>query len=391
VADTLGEHPSKLLLRDVHKETLQQLSGCVQAIIDGADKMEGFADARKVLDSKEAHIALGEDTLHALTNPFNDKAVAAVVAAAQPSMKAGKWEDAFGLVKKWADAGSMAAQQVEVASGQLRDQITKYVLAKSDAVLGQAKPEPMLAEVERALKLFEGLNVAPELKIMQSHLTTWIECKKLSCTAAVPKMQYSCGATPLLPSTQPTATTGDMLPNATQLWVLAAGKGKSLVAKEEPADVKTWYARLSAAKGWVDTSVLQPTDTSLWLPVGKALEGVRVWLPTGRDDKLYLLGTAEKADGNDITVKKISDGQSVTVKRDVLRTGNMIKGLKVMAFCSEALAQVPARFEEMVPITQGQTMARVMCFDDKGKDDKTKDVVFGSLRSKVEWLPPRKP
>ena len=391
-AETLGPHPSPLLTRDLRKETLQPLSGCMQAVIDSSDKMETFAESRKLVESPAAKAALGADTFHALSSAFNDKAVTTLVASVQPDLKANKWEAAFATIKSWADAGAAGPQQVETARQQVRDHITKELLTKGTAVLGQPRPEPVLADIERALKLFEGLNVAPELKTLQAHLATWIECKKLACTA-IPntRMSYTFGATAMFPATQPAGAAEETLPNATKLWALATGKGKTLVAREDPGSVRTWNARLGAARGWVDASVLKNDDTTYWLPVGKALEGVRVWLPTGRDDKLYLLGNVESVAGNDVTVKKISDGQTVTVKRDVLRTGVMPKGLKVMAFCAEELQQTPARYEETIPITAGASMARVMCFTPEGKDDKTKDVVFGSLRSKPEWLPPKKP
>jgi hypothetical protein len=391
LAATLGDHPSPVLMRDARKETLQQISSCVQATIDGADKMESFAEARKIIDAAGTKTAVGNDTWHSLSTTFNDKTVTSLVAAVQPDLKANKWESAFATIKKWADAGATGPEQLEVARQQVRDTITSDLLARGKAVLGQAKPEPVLADVDRALKLFEGLNVAPELKTLQTHISAWIECKKLACTVTPKsKMQFTFGATPLQPATSvQSATPVEALPNATKLWVLATGKGKSLVAREDPGDVRTWGERLGAAKGWIDASVLQNDDTSLWLPMGKALEGGRVWLPTGRDDKLYLLGGVESVSGKDVTVKKISDGQTSTLKREDLRTGNMQRGLKVLAFCGDSLSQ--ARFEEFVSMTSGASVARVTCLTADGKDDKLHDVVLGSLRTKPEWLPARKP
>lgn len=391
LASTLGDQPSPVLMRDVRKETLQQLSSCVQATIDGADKMEAFAEARKIIDLPATKTAVGNDTYHSLATAFNDKTVASLVAAVQADIKANKWENAFATIKKWADAGATGAEQLEVARQQVRDTITKELITRGNAVLGQAKPEPVLADVDRAMKLFEGLNVSPELKTLQSHIQAWIECKKLGCTVIPkPRMQFTFGATPLLPATSAASETPvESLPNATKLWVLATGKGKSLVAREDPGAVRTWGERLAAGKGWIDASVMQNDDTSLWLPMGKALEGVRVWLPTGRDDKLYLLGAVETVSGKDVTVKKISDGQSSTLKRDDLRTGNMQRGLKVLAFCGDNLSQ--ARFEEFVSMASGTSVARVTCLTADGKDDKLRDVVLGSLRTKPEWLPARKP
>jgi hypothetical protein len=165
----------------------------------------------------------------------------------------------------------------------------------------------------------------------------------------------------------------------------------SLVARADPGDIKTWTGILTAATGWVDSAVLHADDTSLWLPTGKALEKERVWLPTGRDDKLYLLGVVESVAGNDVTVKKLSDGQSTSVKRDVLRSGTLQAGLKVLAFCGDQLRATPARFESLVTRQGGVQGAHVVCVGDDGKDREAKDELLGTLRAKPEWLPVRRP
>jgi hypothetical protein len=392
VSDTLGEQPSPLLLRDVRTATLQQVSGCVQSLIDAAERLEAFAAARKIVETPAAKRALGEETAHALLSTLSDKIVGAISVALRTDLAKGKWENAFATVKAWGDAGAAGPQQLELARQQARDGITKDLLARGQAALGGAGADAVLREVARALKLFEGLNVAPELKSMQGYLEASIECKRLACTPLpAPRRVFTFGATGLLPLVGGQEATGESMPNATQLWVVAAGKGRSMVAREQPAAFKNWIERLSSAKGWVDSSVLENEDTSSWLPVGKALVNVRVWLPTGRDDKLYLLGNVESVQGKDVTVKKISDGQNVTLKREDLRSGYLPKGLKVLAFCGDQLQQTPATFIELVTMSSGSVVAHVMCLNPDGKDDKARESVLGSIRSKPEWLPARRP
>jgi len=393
VSETLGESPSPVLIRDIRKETLQPLSGCMQGLVDGANSVETFAQARKVIDSPTAKNAVGADTWHVVSTALNDKTVAAMVAAAQPDIKSGKWEAAFALMKQWAEKGAAGPPQVEAASQQARDLITKDLITRGNEALGTPKAPAVLAEVERALKLFEGLNVSGELKAMHSWLGGWLECKKIGCTMTPkPKLSYTLGATPMLPlQTAQEGTAAESLANATKVWVLATGKGRSMIAKDDPGDRKTWAQRFAAASGWVDGTTLQNEDTTYWVPVGKALENVRVWLPSGHDDKLYLLGVVQSVEGKDVTVKKLADNQTATVKRDVLRSGNLAKGLKVLAFCgTDQLKPTEARFEEVI-VLSGVATAKVTCIGQDGKDGKVLTEVLGSLRSNPEWLPPRKP
>ena len=392
VSETLGEKPSALLVRNVRKETLQPLSGCLQGLLDGAKDQASFAAARKVVASPDAKNAVGADTWHGISTSFNDKTVAAMVAATKGDIQAGKWESAFATIKKWGESGAADQAQVEAASQGARDLITKDLIAHGNAGIGNAKAQAALAEVERGLKLFEGLNVAPELKAMHSWLQGWLECKRLGCTmTGKPQPVFTLGATPVLPlTTAQEGAAAEMLPNATRTWTLATGKGRALIAREDPADRLSWAGRFSVARGWVDAASLQKEDTTYWVPMGKALENVRVWLPSGHDDKLYLLGVVQSVADKDVTVKKLADNQPVTVKRDVLRSGNLAKGLKVLAFCTDQLNPTEARFEEIV-VLSGVATAKVTCVGQDGADGKTLNEVLGSLRSKPEWLPPRKP
>jgi len=173
--------------------------------------------------------------------------------------------------------------------------------------------------------------------------------------------------------------------------VLATAGGQSLITKEDPGEVKTLAEKLTAARGWIASSSLQAEDTSDWLPVGAALEKMRVWMPVGGDGTPYMLGVVQTVTGKNVDVKRLEDSQVVTLKRDVLRVGNMKQGLKVLAYCADNLAPTPARFEQVVQSAAGQPIARVTCLTSDGKDDKSRDEVLGRLRSKVEWLPARKP
>ncbi len=391
-ADTLGAQPSDLLVREVREKTLQKLSGCVDRAVRGAATDGAYAAVRKVLDDPKSKRALGDDTWFAFLSTLNDEVVAAIRTAVQPDIDAKNWDKVFATIKQWGSDGRAASQQVELANGAARDAITKGLLARGLAEVGGAKPAPVMADIDRALKLFEGMNVAPELITLRKQLGVWSECKRIACTAVPhPAVSWNFGATGLLPVESPSGQPTETLPNGTKLWVLARGRGFALVSKQQPPELGSWSARIAAASGWIDASTVKSEDTTLWLPVGQALVNVRVWLPTGRNDKLYLLGVVKSVQGDKVTVQKISDGESVTVKRTDLRSGVLAQGAKVYAFCRNDLTPSEARFDQLIEHRNGPPTARVMCLTDDGKDDKTRDEVIGSLRAKPEWLPARRP
>lgn len=392
VADTLGDEPSQLLLRESREKSLQKLTGCVDRAVQGAAKDGSYAAVRKLLDDPKAKQALGDKTWFAFLSTLNESVVAAIKQAVQADIDGKKWDNVFATIKLWGSDGRAGPQQVELASGAARDAITKDLLARGQAEVGGRNPAPVMADIDQALKLFEGLNVAAELTAVRRQLAVWSECKRIACTAVSrPVTSWNFGATGLLPLESPAGQATESLPNATKLWVLARGRGFALVSKQEPAAVGSWAERITAASGWVDASTVKTEDTTLWLPVGQALVNVRVWLPSGRADKLYLLGVVKSVQGDKITVQRISDGESVTVKRTELRSGVLTPGTKVLAFCRDELTPAEARFDQLVEHRNGTPSARVICLTDDGKDDKTRDEVLGSLRAKPEWLPTRRP
>jgi hypothetical protein len=397
VADALGDTPPAVLEREVRAKTLQPLTGCLHALTDGADaiddagKADAYAAMRKLIDAPATGRALGKEPSRVLLSALDQGAGQAMQAATRADLKSKSWEAVAATIRKWRECGAVTPKQADAATQSLRDSVTKDLLERGKSALGQNAAEPVLADVERGIKLL-GNGAPQELKALQGNLATWIECKRLSCKpAAKPKVMFSFGTAAVLPLDAPRGQAADNVPNATKFWVLASGGGLALVAREDPGEAKTWSDKLIAAKGWVEESALQAEDTSSWLPVGKALESMRVWLPTDKGDGLYLLGIVQTVSGKDVTVKRLADGQAATVKRDVLRTGNLRAGLKVLAFCSGPLAPSPARFEEVVPTMAGNPIARVTCLKADGKDDQSRNEVIGSLRSKAEWLPPRRP
>ncbi|MBI5533458.1 MAG: hypothetical protein HY898_12130 [Deltaproteobacteria bacterium] len=384
-------------LRVKHAQALEPVTSCLRALLDGAGALEGkdgikaYAAMRKTIEAPATRLAVGAEASQALLASLHEQVTRALQSATQADIKAKKWENAATTIRDWTEGGAATPKQIEAVKQSVREAVSKDLLERGRAALGKPGAEAMLAELERGIK-FLGAAAPEEMKTLQSQIAVWIPCNKLKCTAAAkPKLMYTFGVAPLLPITNPSATEGENLPTATKVWVVATAGSQSLVAKDDPGEAKSLGEKLSAARGWVASSFLNAEDTSEWLPVGAALEKARVWLPVGGDGTPYMLGMVQSVSGKEVSVKRTEDSQIVTVKRDVLRVGVLKQGLKVLAYCTDNQAPTPARFEQVVQSPSGQPIARVTCLTADGKDDKSRDEVLGRLRSKVEWLPPRKP
>jgi hypothetical protein len=388
VSRTLGEQPSALLLRDLRAQTLQLLTGCASAAIDEGVSSGNFVTARKILTSDATKRAIGEESQHALALDFHDKASSYILERIKPELDARQWESAFDRLAAWGQGGNAGEGELETARQHARDRITSDILSRATAALGGKDAPHVLADIDRALKLFAAMNVSQELASMRELLATWIECDRLKCKAeSRPTLVYSLGRNPLLPGPSIAQAAVETLPNASHLWIIARAQKLALVAREEPKD-KTWKSRLSIAKGWVDIAALKTQDTTEWIASGKALEGERVWLPGGRDDKLYLLGLVVSVDGQSVTVKKVSDGTTVTLRQDELRAGNLSPGLRVLAFCNDQLNATEGKVDAL---SAAGGSVRVLCPSGDGKDERAKEEVLGTLRARLEWLPLRRP
>lgn len=392
VGQTLGDAPSAQLLRDLRKATLQPISACMQRAIEEAKPNDQFAPVREVLTSADAKRAYGQDTQFSLLTTLNETVVGAMIEQSARDMASGRWKEVFAAFDAWGKDGKAGPEQVEAAKQSARDSITEGLLTRGKTALGSRAAESLVGDVQRALDVFSGMNVAPELERLRDHLQGWLECSKLRCVPETkPKLMYSFGATSLHPITSSSTAATGRIAHGSKLWVLARSPSMSLVTSQQPDGITSWEQRFRAAQGWVQTAVLKTEDTTTWLPVGQALVGERVWLPTGRDDGLYLLGTVTKVEGDEITVEKISDGLPSKVKRTDLRSGVLLAGTQVLAFCRDTIHLTEARFEAVVAGDARAPRGEITCLEEDGGEGRKRQEQLGALRAKPSWLPPRRP
>jgi len=392
VGATLGDTPSKVLARDLRKASLPKLSSCIQQAIDAAKPNQDFAPVRSALTHDDAKRAFGDDTQFSLLTSLHGVVVAAMQERTKQDIADGKWKEAFATYDSWQKAGKAGPKQVEEVKRKARDRITATLLKRGKAALGKRTAEAVLADLQRAFEVFAGMNVSKDLEVLRDHLTTWVACKNMRCLAVrTPTVMYNFGTTGLRPPRSTTAAAAKNLSNGTRLWVLARSRTFSLVSTEDPGRPASWAERIDKAEGWVDAKALERQDTTTWLPVGAALVGERVWLPTGRDDDLHLLGVVKSVEGAQVKVERISDGQVASVKRDDLRSGVLTPGRKVLAFCRDTINLTEAKIDGLVEGDVRAPRAELICLEEDGSDGRKRREELGALRAKAQWLPPRRP
>ncbi|MCU0693717.1 MAG: hypothetical protein MUF54_20195, partial [Polyangiaceae bacterium] len=75
VANTFGPEPSKLLVSDLRKATLQPLANCLQSAIDAGSADASFGAVRKVVEGSETEQVLGPDMRFSVLSALNDQVV----------------------------------------------------------------------------------------------------------------------------------------------------------------------------------------------------------------------------------------------------------------------------------------------------------------------------
>ncbi len=213
-----------------------------------------------------------------------------------------------------------------------------------------------------------------------------VECERLKCKTQTPTKAWAWGAVVVHPPDAAEGAEKAKINHAQQVWILAHGKKNVLVALQDPGKPgagDVW----AKADGWADPDHLKSGDTDTWLPPTDQLVGVQVWGPLRPPSKEYHLGVVTKVEGKQVTVKRMADSLEATVALSSVRIGKLAKGLKIMAFCEDELHPSSAKVDGIVTTEGGVPKVKIAC--DKGGI--TRVDLGGSITSRAEWLPPRKP
>lgn len=227
---------------------------------------------------------------------------------------------------------------------------------------------------------------------LRRELAFWVACHEVKCEATAPAQRWLYGHAGMQPLFAPKADAEESLRHATEVWVLAEAGSLSLIGTRDPGSVSDLASRAHVARGWVPSAALKGEDTSTWLPPGESIVGARVWGPLREGSQELELGTAMKVDGANVGVERMSDKSLVTVPRAQLHFGLVAPGTQVLALCKGS-GMTPARVEKVIEPQHrnlGDPTAVLVCLDDAGADGDKYQEQLGAVRTKREWLPPRK-
>lgn len=386
--------PGRMLVDTLQGETEAALVACLRVDLDEMMDRGEFDKARALLGLPNVTVALRDKAWKALVGTLHAGIARSVADEVRAAVVAGRYEEAARKLDAAKQAGALGTGGH--GSGvveQFQQMFKEPLLAKVAAVLDQGRGDPaaVLAEVDSIAELLQW-ELPSDLATARRALAIWAECKRLRCTVSKPEHRWTYGAVGLAPSEASSSDPVKSVPSARKLFVVARAGAYSLVMLDEPKGDLDLRSRLLGAAGWARTEQLKAEDTIDWLRPGSELVGQRVFGPLREQSKDYYLGVVTAADGDRVSVKRLSDESIVSVSRTSLRSGRMPSGTKVLAYCSNPLKMEPATVEREVPQSAGLPLVRVVCpGEGKGATGPARDEVPGAIVSKAEWLPKRKP
>lgn len=387
--------PGRVLVHTLHDETEAALVACLRVDLDEAIAQSDFARGRSLLEGQSVRVGLREGAWSALAATLHAGIAASMADQVRADILAGKYDDAARKLDAAKQAGKLGARRGEGDGvlAQFQALMAAPLFAKIEGVLAQGKgdPQAVLAEVDAITKLLEW-ELPENLATAREALAIWAECKKLRCTLGKTETRWTYGSTSLSQPDASQVASGETVPNARKLFVVARAGAVSLVSLEELPSSTPLKERLLRSAGWASTQQLKAEDTIDWLRPASELVGQQVFGPLRESDKSYYLGAVTSVEGDRAQVKRYSDNSTVMVARSSLRSGRIRSGIKVLAYCANPLKMEPAVVEEEVPQPSGLPLVRIACPGEaKGVAGPKRNEVPGAIVSKVEWLPSRKP
>ncbi|MCC6527995.1 MAG: hypothetical protein IT373_35440 [Polyangiaceae bacterium] len=406
--------------KQVSKPIEQCLAGLVEAgKLSEARELGASAEAKKALEAADAKAlaellggAVKAELGKALEEPLVRRAWAEALDKVDALVKSGQAGDAeYRSVLAQVRDGITADVKAAVATATQKKMASADDLKALDALLGLGRWSPPIVVFEddrtelekmqdKLARLAAGgsgeepkTTPAPapgaepplpaELAAARDELAFWVTCGTLRCKLGTSKPMWTWGRVDLMAKGDPKGAKVKTLPHAAALTVLGEAGGLALVE---------WQPALASAPkrtGWVDAKALKPTDTSALLPPANALVGVRVWGPLRDGEKVYELGTVSGATGEDVAVRRMSDGQEVKLTRAKLGLARVGKGTKVLALC-----QTPGKLEAAVvddvsepPGPMSDPIVTLTCVDAQGNPVGNKrQEQLGAVRLDPSWL-----
>jgi hypothetical protein len=226
------------------------------------------------------------------------------------------------------------------------------------------------------------------LRERREEAAMWSICAAQDCALAAPQVNWAYGMLEPRPVLDLSGKPAQRIKHGRKVWRLTEGRGMVLIADRDPGAVDGVGGRVAAAIGWVPAQSLAPADTAERLPPGDAILDTRVWGPLRGAGKEWEVGVVRAAKGDELTIERVSDGKSTTLRRSEVRFGTLRPGTKVLALCVHAVRLEPAEIDEFIPMASGDPHLKLTCLGPNGeRTSEKREVLLGSLRSQPAWIP----
>lgn len=386
VAAPLRKKPRARFRKVVQEQSRKPLVDCLTRKLTAEVNAGDLEPARAMIETPDATTALSNVGYRQVRAALQKLMVRRSTSGIQPLLAEHKWRDAIAKLGEMRKARTITTDEYGVAFAIVQDAIRKYLLEVAQKGLTAPKPSRVMDDLDAEARIAGWKTLPDDLEAARSLLAVAVECERLHCRLQKPAPAWAWGAIAVHPPELADGPAKSQLHHAEKIWVVAKGRKHELIALKDPGRARG-RALYQQVAGWVEPAHLESVDTKMWLPPTDQLAGARVWGPLRPPSKDYHLGVVQRVEGKKVVVRRLSDALDTTVDLKSLRVGQLPKGLRVMAFCTDQLHTEPARVDSIVTAQGGVPKVKFTC-DHGGL---TRVDLGGSLTSKAAWLPPRRP
>jgi len=390
--EPIKSHASETFTRELRRQVGGDALKCIQAVTDDKVLAATYSEARKLVDTPEAKVVLGQAAWKKLGIELDATLLDAYKGQIADELKARKWSVAVDKIDALVKKGDANTEQAAALIEQVRAGVTPEIASLAQKSLGQRDAPKALRDIDVMIKLAKWEAMAPDAAALapdkalpadlvkkREALATWVEATHVAMKILKkPEKRWVHGRIAVFPATQADGASKRDLAHGTEVWIIGTSKGKGLVTDVDPG-AGPLTAMLEKVTGWVAVDRLATQATLDWLVPDDQLKGQRVWGPLRKDEPMFELGVVAEVSAKEITVKRVADDAPIKVTRKQLRSGRLAPGTKVITFCTAK--DQPAQVVE----TPLDKTVKLKC--DGGQE---KEEVLASLRTKPDLLPASK-
>ncbi len=387
VAATIRKKPRARYTTEVRKLTKAGLLACLDKKIQASVEAGSIEEARTMLETPDATTAFANEGYREANGLLEKAVVKLGMKDLKPLLAQKQWKDAVTKLEELRAKDVMNPRERDVAFEIIQDEIKAHLLARLEAGLTAKDPKDVASEVDATLPIAAWKNVPEDVRKARDALVVNLECQRLGCKLGKPAPLWAWGKVPMFPPTSAEGSKRAVINHAQKVWSVGRSGTWALIVREDPGSLED-KEYVKKAEGWVPTENMKANDTDDWMPPKDDMKGVQVWGPLlEKEPDTYILGTVQSVEGDDVTVKRITDGLDAKVKWGKLRLGKLNSGLKVFAFCVDQIHRETAKVDSIVAVAAGIAKVKVKC--DKGNIERVE--IASALSTRAAWLPPRKP